>query len=607
MANIRNVAIIAHVDHGKTTLIDNLLKQSNTFRSNEHYMSEDLIMDSNDQERERGITILAKNTSISYKDTKINIIDTPGHADFSGEVERTLNMAEGAILLVDALEGVMPQTKFVLKKALDLNLKVIVLINKIDKTDADINHTLKTVDDLFLELAVDEDQLHFPVLYAVGRDGKAWEKYPENQQDPATLECLFEQIIHYIPEPKSNTQDPFRMLVNSLNYDSHLGSLSVGKVERGIVKPGDKVVLCGERKNIPGKLDKIFTFNGLKLVELSQAVAGDIVSIAGVKEATIGDTICSEDLVEPLPRLTLEEPTLSIDIGPNTSPFMGKEGDFVTSRQLLERVKKELKNNIAMKMQKKSDTSFTLFGRGELHLSVFLENLRREGYELEVSKPKVVFKEIDGKLCEPFEQLTVTVDTEFANSVQSELLKRRAVLTEHSTINSTQTRLVYQTPTRSTLGLRNILLTLTKGTAVINSSFLEYKPKVEINIKTRNGVLIASQSGKAASYGLNSAQTRGQLFIGSGVQVYEGMVVGINSRDQDIEINVCKEKHLTNTRSAGSDDAIILTPPLKYSLEQCLNFIEDDELLEITPQNLRMRKKFLSSVDRLREARKSRS
>lgn len=606
MANIRNVAIIAHVDHGKTTLIDNLLKQSNTFRSNEHYMSEELIMDSNDQERERGITILAKNTSINYKDTKINIIDTPGHADFSGEVERTLNMAEGAILLVDALEGVMPQTKFVLKKALDLNLKVVVLINKIDKKDANISKTLTTVDDLFLELAKDEDQLHFPILYAIGRDGKAWDKYPENQEESANLECLFEKIVEYIPAPKSDANGKFRMLVNSLNHDNHLGTLSIGKIDRGVVKSGDKVVLCGATKNTPAKIDKIFTFNGLSLVELSQAVAGDIVSIAGVRDATIGDTICSEDAIEPLPRLTLEEPTLSIDIGPNTSPFMGKEGDFVTSRQLLERVEKELKNNIAMKMEKKSDTTFTLFGRGELHLSVFLENLRREGYELQVSKPKVVFKEIDGKINEPYEQLTITVDSDFANSVQSELLKRRAVLTQHTAINASQTRLVYEAPTRSTLGLRNLLLTLTKGTAVINSTFLEYRPKVEIDIRTRNGVLIASQSGKAASYGLDAAQTRGQLFIGPGTQVYEGMVVGINSRDQDIEINVCKEKHLTNTRSAGSDDAIILTPPLKYSLEQCLNFIEDDELLEITPQNLRMRKKLLNSVDRVREARKSR-
>jgi GTP-binding protein len=607
MANIRNVAIIAHVDHGKTTLIDNLLKQSNTFRSNESYMSEELIMDSNDQERERGITILAKNTSVTYNDTKINIIDTPGHADFGGEVERTLNMADGVLLLVDAQEGVMPQTKFVLQKALQLNLKVAVVVNKIDKKDADIKNTLKTIDDLFLELATDEEQLHFPTVFAVGRDGKAWNEIPQNIDEAADLKPLFELILNFIPAPTQNNDKPFRLHVNSLSSDNHLGKLVVGRVNRGIVKPGDEVVLVSGSTQEKSKIDKIFTFNGLKMVELTSAESGDIVSIAGCKNAKIGDTICSTALVEPMPTISIEEPTLSIDVGPNTSPFMGKEGEFVTSRQILERVEKELETNIAMKMVKNTDTSFTLFGRGELHLSVFLETLRRESYELQVGKPKVVFKEVNGVNCEPVEQLSILVNSEYVSSVQSELLQRRAVLVEHSTPNNIQTKLVYNAPSRAVLGLRSILLTLTKGTIVVNSSFLEYAPIVELKINKRNGVLIASASGKAGSYGLDAAQNRGTLFIGPGTQVYEGMVVGLNSREADLEVNVCKEKHLTNTRSSGNDDAIILTPPTKMSLEQCLNFIEEDELLEITPENIRIRKKHLTNVERVREERKKRN
>lgn len=602
--NIRNIAIIAHVDHGKTTLVDGLLKQSKTFRENEHYMGEELIMDSNDQERERGITIFAKNTAVSYKGVKINIIDTPGHADFGGEVERTLSMADGALLLVDAQEGPMPQTKFVLKKALDLGLKIIVVINKIDKKDARINDTINKIEGLFLELSTHEDHLEFPILYAIGREAKSWEKPPLNYGEEVDLSPIFEAVLKYVPSPSSNLNEPFQMQISTLDWDQYRGKYAIGKVNRGIVNAGDNVVLV----KVDGKQEKytvesVFVNQGLKKIETKIGECGDIVHITGIKSADIGDTLCSEEKIEPLKSIKIEDPTLSMSIGPNTSPFMGKEGKFVTSRQILERIEKELQTNVAMKFKTVESGQFVISGRGELHLSVFLETLRREGYELEVSKPKVITKVIDGIEMEPIEELTVDVATDFVTNVTSEVAKRRGHLVMQDQISTEITRLIFNISTRGLFGLRSTLLTLTKGTAILSSMFLRYEKNQGSMQKLRKGVLVASETGKAASYGLNAAQERGVLFIGPGTEVYQGMVIGQNGRDDDLEINVCKEKHLTNTRSAGADDAIILTPPLVMSLEQNLAFIEDDELLEITPKNLRIRKKLLSPVERQRAAR----
>jgi len=595
--NIRNVAIIAHVDHGKTTLVDGLLKQSHTFRENEAEMQQELIMDSNDQERERGITILAKNTAVTYKDTKINIIDTPGHADFGGEVERTLTMADGAILIVDAAEGPMPQTKFVLKKALSMNLKIIVVVNKIDKKNADIKKTISKTENLFLDLALDEDHLNFPIIYAIGRDGKAWNEIPIDFNAPGDLSPLFDLIVRYIPSPKVE-EGNFQMLATSLAWDSFQGKNVIGKIKRGSIKKGDSVGIITENNEvIKTRIDRIYVTEGLKKVEVENAVSGQIVSITGISEAGIGDTIASLDQLDALPRIKIEEPTLKIALQPNTSPFSGREGSFVTSRQVLARIEKELETNIAMKMEVGSDGSYILSGRGELHLSVFLETIRREGYEVQVSKPQVITKQIDGKEFEPFEELTIDIPTIYSGSVTSEVIKRRGVLTQqYETEESKTTRLVFEIPTRGLLGIRSVLISATKGTSVVNTIFLKYEPFQGLIPQTRNGVLIATETGKASPYGLNIAQGRGNTFVGPGTDVYEGMIVGLNSRGQDIDINVCKTKHATNVRSGGlKDEGIILTPPIILSLEQAINFIEKDELVEITPKNIRLRKKILNS------------
>lgn len=608
--DIRNIAIIAHVDHGKTTLVDGLLKQSKTFRENEVYMQQELIMDSNAQERERGITILAKNTSVFYKGVKINIIDTPGHADFGGEVERTLNMADAVLLLVDAKEGTMPQTKFVLKKALSLNLKVIVVVNKIDKTEANIKHTLDKIYDLFLELSTHDSHLDFPILYAIGRDEKSWYEYPENIQEDADLTPIFETILKFVPnsysEEKSNF--PFKMLVSSLDYDNFRGKYAIGRVIEGTVKKGMQVKLINPfDSNVKqSSVNGIFVIEGLKKQETDNGVCGDIVLLTGISDAEIGDTICDISVSQALPSIKLEDPTLSMTINANTSPLMGKEGKFVTNRQLLERIQKELQTNIAMKFKITERGEYVVSGRGELHLSVFLESIRREGYEFEVSKPIVITKEIDGEICEPFENLIVDTDIEFANTVIAEVTKRRGVLVSQEELTKNTVRLEFEISTKNLFGLRSTLLNITKGTANASSIFLEYRKLDKETEKTRRGVLIATQSGKATSYGLDIAQERGSLFIGVGEDVYEGMIVGINSRDEDIEVNVCKEKHLTNIRSHATDDAIILTPPLNFTMEQLLAFINDDELLEITPLKLRLRKKLLKSVDRLRNIRSKR-
>jgi len=601
LKKIRNVAIIAHVDHGKTTLVDGFLKQSKTFRENEAFMDQDLIMDSNDQERERGITILAKNTSINFKDTKINIIDTPGHADFGGEVERTLNMAEGAILVIDAQEGPMPQTKFVLKKAFDLGLKIIVVINKIDKKNADIEKTVNKTYDLFLELATEDNQLEFPIYYAISREGKSWQEIPEDFSAEANLTPILDGILEYIPAPKNCDDGAFQMMVSALDYDNFMGKYAVGKISRGSIKTGQPVVLLNNEGTLEsGRIEKIFQNAGLKKIEVKEAFSGDIVSIAGLRKVMIGNTIADSDNPELIAPISIEEPTLSISMYANTSPFAGKEGKFVTARQLLDRIHKELETNISMKMSYADDGAYIVSGRGELHLSVFIETLRREGYELQVGKPQVITKEIDGKLCEPIEELTIDVDKDFANTVIAEISRRRGILNMQNENADGTTRLVFELSTRGTLGLRNVLITASKGTAVINSMFLRYDPVGATLPKLRNGVLIAFSRGKAVTYGLDIAQQRGLTFIPPQTEVYPGMIVGQNAREDDLEINVCKEKQLTNVRASSSDISTILTPPIKMSLEQCIDFLEDDELLEITPSALRLRKIILDPSLRIR-------
>jgi GTP-binding protein len=594
--NIRNVAIIAHVDHGKTTLVDGFLKQSKTFRENEAYMDQELIMDSNDQERERGITILAKATSIIYKGSKINIIDTPGHADFGGEVERTLNMAEGAVLVIDAQEGPMPQTKFVLKKAFELGLKIIVVINKIDKVNADIPKTINKTYDLFLELAQTDEQLDFPIYYAIGRDGKAWDELPEDESLAADLAPILDGIISHIPAPVSNDSEPFQMLISALDYDNFVGKIAIGKIHRGKVKTGDQIALVTDAGVLENcRIEKIFQYAGLKRLEVTEAFSGDIVTFAGLAKAMIGQTVCAASTPEALPTITIEEPTLNISIYANTSPFAGREGKFVTARQLHDRIRKELETNVSMKMSIAEDSSYILSGRGELHLSVFLETLRREGYELQVGKPEVIIKEVNGEKQEPVEELTIDVPNDYVNIVIGEISRRRGIL--HSQLENTDgtTRLVFEITTRGTLGLRNILLTATRGTSVMNSLFLRFD-KVGAPIpKLRNGVLVAFATGKAVGFGLNIAQQRGITFIQPNTEVYAGMIVGLNQREDDLEINVTKEKQLTNMRASSADSMTVLTPPTILSLEQCIDFLEDDEYLEITPKALRLRKKILDS------------
>ena len=600
---LRNIAIIAHVDHGKTTIVDGLLKQSKTFRENEALMTQDLIMDSNDQERERGITILAKNTAVTYKDTKINIIDTPGHADFGGEVERTLNMADGALLVVDAQEGPMPQTKFVLKKALELGLKIIVVVNKIDKLNATISHTISKINDLFLELATHEDQLEFPTLYATGKAGKSWNDLPADTEGEADFTAIFNAILEYVPEPKIDLDGSFQMLVSALDWDSYKGKYAIGRVTRGSVKSGDKVAVIkhdGTKSEV--LVDKVFVNQGLKRAEAETGFAGDIIALTGIKQADIGDTITDASNPEAMPGIKIEEPTLSITIGPNTSPLMGKEGKFFTAREILERIERELQTNIAMKFRISEEGKYVLSGRGELHLSVFLETLRREGFEIEVSKPTVITKVVDGIEMEPVEELTVDVDNEYVGAVKSEVGKRRGILIDQEELTSASTRLVFEITTRGILGLRGALLTLSKGTAVTSSIFIRNE-KIGVQMqKLRKGVVISSHTGKAVPYGLVAAHDKGPVLIGPQTQVYTGMIVGINGRDEDLEVNVCREKQLTNNRSVG-EEGIILPPPVELSLEQQLGFLEDDELLEITPVNLRLRKKILDATMRRRAGR----
>ena len=598
---IRNIAIIAHVDHGKTTLVDALLKQSHIFRDNEQVSER--IMDSNDLEKERGITILSKNTSVMYNGIKINIVDTPGHADFEGEVERVLQMVDGVLLLVDAFDGPMPQTREVLKKALALNLKPIVVINKIDRPGAEPLKAVDKVLELFMDLNATDEQLDFPVIYASAKNGIA--KMNLND-DSDNVSCIFDEIIKEIPAPQVDVNGPMQLLVSNISYDDYLGRIAVGRVERGTVEVGQNVVVCkDEDKTVNGKIAKLFTYEGLKRVEAEKIEAGDIVAIAGIPDINIGETICDVNHPDKIPFVNIDEPTVSMTFSVNDGPFAGKEGKFVTSRHIRDRLMKELERNVSLKVKETDKAeSFEVCGRGELHLSVLIETMRREGFELLVSRPKVIFKEIDGQKCEPVETLSVNVPDDTVGTVIQKLGTRKGEMVNMEPAEPGHTKVEFDIPARGLIGYRTEFMTDTRGAGTMSSVFKDYEPyKGEIQSRTR-GVIVAFEAGKAITYGLYNAQLRGELLIGPGTEVYEGMIVGINSRNEDISVNVCKEKHLTNTRASGSDDALRLVPPLNMSLEQSIEFVQDDELVEVTPKNIRLRKKILDTKTREREARR---
>ncbi len=600
--NIRNIAIIAHVDHGKTTLVDALLRQSHIFRENEQVAER--VMDSGDIEKERGITILSKNTSVMYNGVKINIVDTPGHADFGGEVERVLKMVDGVLLLVDAFEGPMPQTREVLKKSLALNLKPIVVINKIDRPGANPLKVVDQVLELFIELNANDEQLDFPVIYASAKNGIA-KMNLEDESDNVT--CIFDTIIKTINPPACEQEGTMQMLVSNIDYDDYLGRIAVGRVERGTIKAGMAVSVCKrDGKVVQGKIAKLFTYQGLKRVEVEEVGAGDIVCTSGIPDINIGETICDINNPEKIEFVDIDEPTVSMTFSVNNGPLAGREGQFVTSRHIRDRLFKELERNVSLRV-KETDTpdSFEVCGRGELHLSVLIETMRREGFELLVSRPKVIFKEIDGVKCEPIERLVVNVPDDCIGNVIEKLGRRKAEMLNMEPAEIGHTKVEFKIPARGLIGYRTEFLTDTKGEGTMNSIFDSYEPyKGEIQSRTR-GVLVAFEPGTSITYGLYNAQERGELLIGPGVEVYEGMIVGINSRNEDISINVCKEKHLTNTRASGSDDALRLVPPIQMSLEKAIEFIAEDELVEVTPKNIRLRKKILDNKTRERMARRN--
>ena len=598
---IRNIAIIAHVDHGKTTLVDAMLKQSHVFRENEQV--QERVMDSNDQEKERGITILAKNTSVMHGDIKINIVDTPGHADFGGEVERVLKTVDGVLLLVDAFEGAMPQTREVLKKSLALGLKPIVVINKIDRPGALPEKVVDQVIKLFIELEASDEQLDFPVVYASAKNGIAKRDLKDETED---LSCLFETIINTIQAPDCDEEGPAQMLVSNIDYDDYVGRIAVGRIERGTIKNGMPVSICGkEDKVTQGRIAKVYTHVGLNKVEVEEAKAGDIIELAGLANISIGDTICDFEHPEKIPFVDIDEPTVSMTFSVNNGPFAGKEGQFITSRHIRDRLFKELERNVSLRVKEtESPDSFEVSGRGELHLSVLIETMRREGFELMVSRPKVIFKEIEGVKCEPMEQLVVNVPDDCVGNVIEKLGKRKAEMTNMEPAEDGHTKIEFKIPARGLIGYRTEFLTDTKGEGTMNHIFDSYEPfKGEIQARVR-GTIIAFENGKSVTYGLYNAQDKGDLFIGPGVEVYEGMIVGLNARGEDLAINVCKEKHLTNTRASGSDEALRLVPPIQMSLEKAIEFIQDDELVEITPENIRLRKKILDSKERERANRR---
>ena len=598
---IRNIAIIAHVDHGKTTLVDALLRQSHVFRENEQV--QERVMDSNDLERERGITILSKNTSVMYNGVKINIVDTPGHADFEGEVERVLKTVDGVLLVVDAFDGPMPQTREVLKKSLALNLQPIVVINKIDRPGANPLKAVDKVLELFMDLNATDEQLDFPVIYASAKNGIA--KMNLNDESD-NITCIFDTIIDYIKPPKCEIDGPMQLLVSNIDYDDYLGRIAVGRVERGTIKAGQAVSICKEDKTVQGKLAKLFTYEGLKRVEAEEIQAGDIVAVSGISDINIGDTICDLDNPEKIPFINIDEPTVSMTFSVNDGPLAGKEGKFVTSRHIRDRLFKELERNVSLRVKETDKAeSFEVCGRGELHLSILIENMRREGFELLVSRPKVIFKDIDGVKCEPIEILSVNVPDDSVGNVIEKLGRRKAEMINMEPAEPGHTKIEFEIPSRGLIGYRTEFLTDTKGEGTMASVFKDYEPyKGEIQSRTR-GVLVAFEAGTSITYGLYNAQLRGELLIGAGVEVYEGMIVGINSRNEDISINVCKEKHLTNTRASGSDDALRLVPPLKMSLEQSIEFIADDGLVEVTPKNIRLRKRILDTKTRERQAKRA--
>lgn len=596
---IRNIAIIAHVDHGKTTLVDGMLKQTHTFRDNEAAMSQTTILDTNELERERGITILAKNTAVTYNGVKINIIDTPGHADFGGEVERVLSMADGALLVVDSAEGPLPQTKFVLQKALEAKLKIILVINKIDKKDARPSEVLHQCEELFLHLATQDSHLTFPVIYAIGREGKAGLSADNLAAD---LSPLFEMILKEVPNAVVDLDQPLQLQISTLDYDNHLGKLGIGRISRGKIKIGQSVSLVTPSQNLGNfKIEKLFVSEGLNRQSVSEAESGDIVAVAGISDLTIGQTLTDPNQQDALAEIEVTPPTMEVTIGPNTSPLSGRDGKFVTSRQIGERLFKEAETNLGLKVTDIGGGNFVVAGRGELHLAVLLETMRREGYELQVSQPQVIIKDQQ----EPYEEVTIDIPDEYVGAATTEMGRRRANMVDMQADGKGNTRLVFEISQRNLMGARNILLTQSKGTVLFNTAPLGYQPIATIAERLRNGVLIANDSGKSAAYSLENAQERGELFIDPAEEVYAGQIVGLGSRENDMEINVCKDKHLTNTRASNKDMRIALTPPVKMSLEQALDFIAKDELIEITPHFLRLRKKFLTKLDRVRQSRKS--
>lgn len=597
---IRNLAIIAHVDHGKTTLLDAMLKQSHVFRRNQRVG--ELIMDSNELEREKGITILAKNTAITYKGVRINIIDTPGHADFSGEVERVLNMADGCLLVIDAVDGPMPQTRFVLRHALQRRIKPVVVINKIDRPFARPAEVANMVQDLFLELATDAEQLDFPILYS---DAKAGYVIVDLKDQPKSIEPLFEAIVSHIPQPLGDIEDGFQLLVAALDYDSHLGQIAVGRISRGKVSVGDPVARIPQDGTITfHKVSRLFVFDGLMRSEIADAEVGEIIVLAGLEQVAIGDTIAKADKLETLPGIDIGQPTVQMTFGVNTSPFAGQDGRYVNSRQLRERLSNELQTNLGLRVQDtESAETFLVSGRGELHLAILIETMRREGYEFQVSKPEAIVKVENGQQLEPYELLVLDVGTESIGVLVENLSSRLAHMTDMRSDGQGRLRLDYRIPTRGLIGFRSFFLKAIRGNGQMNSIFTGYEPLLGEVESTRAGALVAAETGVANTYGLSNAQQRGLTFVEPGVPIYEGMIVGVHARDNDLVVNVCKEKKLTNVRASTADIAIKLTPPVRMSLEEVLDFIVEDEVVEVTPNNIRLRKRLLSNDERYRVRR----
>jgi len=608
--DIKNVAVIAHVDHGKTTLVDAMLKQTNTFRANQEEMGQERLLDTNDLEREKGITILSKNTSIFYKDVRINIIDTPGHADFGGEVERVMNMADGALLIVDAAEGPMPQTKFVLKKAFEAGLKIIVVINKIDRKDADVPRVINEIDDLFLNLATNEASLDFPIIYAVGREGKSFKTMPGDGEKMGNISPLLGAILKNVPSSIKDKEKPFAMMVSSFERNEYLGKLAVGRVGSGKVKKGSWVKLIEPAGDTTGKfkVEKIYVDDGLEKVEVEEAGSGEIIYLAGADNLSIGQTMADNQVKKPLMTINVSEPTIKAGFGANSGMFASQESKFLTSRQLIEKLRQEAETDLGLKLEENENdpSKITVVGRGELHLAILIERLRRQGYAMEVGKPEVVLKKIDGIVCEPWEEMTVLVSKDFVGTVSAEVGKRQGQMIKMSEDKQGGTKMIYKISEQNALGLRSSLMNQTKGQVLLSFVFLGFEPKQEKQKSDRNGVMIAFTSGKALPFGLNLAQKRGTTFVEPREEIYEGQIVGMRPVSGDLEINPCKGKQLTNMRAAGSDEAIILSPAVKYSLEESLDFIESDELIDVTPKAIRLRKRLLSKLDRARSKRKKR-